>query len=67
LKGGTTSENRNIVEQRLDCSLMKVVPKQPERKKNIFTKDKMLQQAMLPWHLKVLVAPGCRLKIEMEP
>jgi hypothetical protein len=44
-----------------------VVPKQPERKKNIFTKDKMLQQAMLPWHLKVLVAPGCRLKIEMEP
>lgn len=39
---------------------MKVVPKQPERgkkKQNIFTKDKMFQQAMLLWHFKVLVAP----------
>lgn len=61
LKDETTSENRNVVGKRFDSNVMKVVPKQPERerekKKNIFTKDKMFQQAMLLWHFKVLVAP----------
>ena len=59
LKGGTGSENRCSVRQRLDCNLTKVVLKQPDRKKKIFffTKNKILQQAMLQWHFKMLIVP----------
>lgn len=35
LKGGSTSENRNIAEQRFDCNLTKAVPKQLGKKKKV--------------------------------
>lgn len=63
----TTAETRHVGGQRLDCNLMKMVPKQPGRRKNIFVKNKTLQQGMLPWHFKELVAPESWLKLEMEP